>query len=389
MILIFRGIKMNKMILFILILVLQKSSYSRIKKDYKIRVRVAKKQEVIEILGTDLSRYIYPNNKKRFFPGRKKIKFNCQYFNKNKRLKNKQIKLASIASPTGLVTFNDKKYKGDLHIIANSLGNCDLVNEIEMDLYISTLLAKEMNSSWPMEALKAQAITARTYAIDKMINKNRGKLKFYDLENSEKHQVNGDFFDITRRTSFAALSTSGMVLKNKKGEIIPTFFHASCGGMTIVPHQAWNKKIKSYKSVKCDYCKNKNNWNYSISRKEFYNFLTWLKKERIIKVKKLSRSFRIYFDKVINQSIYLKMNKQKIVIKKSKFRNYFGRVKFPSNRFYIADGFSVGKVYFMGKGNGHGVGLCQIGTKRLAERKWSYRKILAYYFPGFEVKKIY
>ena len=87
-----------------------------------------------------------------------------------------------------------------------------------------------MNANWPVEALKAQAIAARTYALEK-INSNfmsrvLGRTAHFDLENSEKHQVMGTFFDQTLSTVKATYATKGLVLVNKKKRLLPIFYHS-------------------------------------------------------------------------------------------------------------------------------------------------------------------
>jgi stage II sporulation protein D len=74
-------------------------------------------------------------------------------------------------------------------------------------------------------------------------------------------------------------------------------------------------------------------------------------------------------------------------VEKALLRNYFGRVLFPSNTFSVkaqGDGIAIS-----GEGLGHGVGLCQMGAFAMAMRGWSYKKILAHYFPGHVLKKLY
>lgn len=357
---------------------------------YKIKVRIAKNLDTVEISGTDLTRKLHPINEEKQFGGRKKIKFNCQRFTKDNKQLDESVLLASLKSSTGLVTFKKKKYQGKLHVVtSNKSRRCDVVNELNMDDYISSLLSKEMNASWPIEALKAQAIAARTYALNKMMKTGNLDHDFYDLENSEKHQVNGDFFDVTKRTMKAALETSGRVLVNKKGELVPAFFHASCGGHTLKPHEVWANKVVGYKSTNCNYCKKKKNWESDISKTRFKKFLKWGMKKKYFKTVKLSENIRVYPDKKSKKYVNVKIAKKRIRIKKSLFRRYFGRRVFPSNNFYVADHSEKGDLLLVGKGNGHGVGLCQVGSKGLAQKGWDYKRILSHYFPELKLERVY
>ena len=76
-----------------------------------------------------------------------------------------------------------------------------------------------------------------------------------------------------------------------------------------------------------------------------------------------------------------------LAFNKSLLRRYFGRVIFPSNHYEID--MKWGKLVVKGQGNGHGVGLCQVGALGLAKRGWAYKQILAHYFPKHELRKIY
>ena len=81
------------------------------------------------------------------------------------------------------------------------------------------------------------------------------------------------------------------------------------------------------------------------------------------------------------------INERPFIIEKTVLRKFFGRVLFPSNTFAVQklnDGVQVS-----GEGMGHGVGLCQMGAFAMAMQGWSYKKILAHYFPGHVLKKMY
>jgi len=367
-------------------------SKSKTNNHQKIKVRIAKNLKNVEISGTDLTRYLHPVKQQKTYAGRKKVKFNCNYFSQDNKKIQKQLLLASLNSSTGLVTFDKKKYQGQIHVVTSKGkgSSCDVVNELDMDTYIGSLLSKEMNASWPLEALKAQAIAARTYAIHKIETASMFGRAYYDLENSEKHQVNGDFFDVTRRTMRAARETSGVVLKNKNGKLTPAFFHASCGGHTLRPRDVWANKVVGYEKVaECNYCKKKDNWQVNLDRERLKKLISWAMKKNYIPKVDLNKRMLIYKDKKSRKVLHIKVGSKKVRLKKSLFRRYFGRVDFPSNNFYLADGIGKGPIHFVGKGNGHGVGLCQVGSKGLAHRGWDYKKILSHYFPELKIRKVY
>ena len=351
-----------------------------------IRVRIAKSLSKVEISGTDLKREIFPSKTSKDYAGKKIIRFNCQ----SKSTLKKPILFASLKSKTGLLSLKDEKFKGELYVVTGGKsGKCDVVNKTSLENYLGSLLSKEMNAVWPLEVLKAQAVAARTYAYHKIKTKQVSKIKgheaFYDLESSEKHQVGGNFFDATHKTVRATRDTKGEILINKKGKITPIFFHASCGGKTLRPDQVWENVVKGYKSVKCDPCKVRKNkkWKKALTYKRFRKFLGWVKKGKISP----KSIIRIAPDQNNNNSLRVYIDEEILLVSKSHFRRYFGRHKFPSNHFKVTHFKS--KIKFSGNGLGHGVGMCQLGSLGLARKGWSYKKILAHYFPGHKLKNIY
>ena len=107
----------------------------------------------------------------------KKLTFNCNF--KSKKVFNSSL-VASVTSP-GLVRFNGKSFMGSMDLIARRRSGCELINTIDLENYVSSLLTKEMNKKWPIEALKAQAIAARSYALSK---KRKKKNHNFHIESS-------------------------------------------------------------------------------------------------------------------------------------------------------------------------------------------------------------
>lgn len=372
-----------------------------LKSEPKIKVRVQKSLKSVFITGTDLKRKFHPNNTMKLFKGRKAIKFNCRNLKKASSFQ-KPTLLASLGSSTGLISLSKDKYKGLLHVVTSSENDsCDVVHETPLDTYISSLLSREMNSAWPVEALKAQAIAARSYAIHKMrsgqVKKEAGHETYYHLESSEKHQVSGNYFDANLNTEMATEMTKGMILSDSSGKVAPVFFHAKCGGKTLRPDQVWKNNVKNYQSVMCPFCKDHGSRDYdnTFSLLRVKKFLKWGIRKGLMtsKIKKMiNEDLRLVPDKKFSRKFRFYLGDKMFSIKKSLFRRYFGRVKVPSNNFRVTlEGAGAGKVLFRikGSGLGHGVGMCQLGALDLADRGWDYRQILTHYFPNHKLEKIY
>ncbi|MCK5882286.1 MAG: SpoIID/LytB domain-containing protein [Bacteriovoracaceae bacterium] len=360
----------------------------------KIRVRIAKNISVVSISGMDLNRKFISDQSVKHYAGRKRIKFNCQNIDYKKYQKKGAIRLVSVNSDTGLVTFGEEKYSGKILITtSDDFKSCDVINEVDIESYISSLLAKEMNGTWPVEALKAQAVAARTYAIYKIrqrqFAKKRGRAKVYDIENSEKHQVGGHFFDATVNTLDAARGTRGQVLLTKAGNLTETFFHASCGGQTKTPDQVWSNIVEGYTSVKCPRCKKSDKQSYikKITRKRFVSFLSWASKNKFIPFSKNIQRFVVAPDRLKNSKMRVYVDSKVYILEKSLLRRYFGRFVIPSNHFVISLEDDI--LVVIGKGHGHGVGMCQLGALQMARDGRTYNSILYHYFPNHVLKKIF
>lgn len=361
----------------------------------EIKVRIGRSLHQISLSGSDIKQEIRGNIPKKVFPGRKSISFNCDPILK-KLKRHKPLMLTSLASETGLIKWNKTGYVGKLSIVTSiNRTGCDLINQIPLEIYISSLLSKEMSPVWPLEALKAQAVAARSYAYHKMVtkqvSKNNGFNVFYDLENSEKHQVNGSFFDTTASTTMASKQTKGEVLVIGASELTPIFFHSKCGGKTLRPDQVWSNYVKGYQSVDCPFCHKhgKKNWSHTVKKSKFKNMVnkTLIKYHKeSLQSNKLSQ-FRMTTDSKSRAYIRVYDDERQLQVKKSRLRSLLGREKAASNYFQISD--KGDSVKLEGKGFGHGVGLCQYGAFELAKRGYTYKQILSHYFPEHSLKKIY
>lgn len=360
----------------------------------QIRVRIGSNLKSVEISGTDMTKTIGLSKKTKKFKGRKKLQFNCNPLKKYKNL-DAALFLARIDSSTGLLSVGSSKYRGSLQLVApKSAKGCDVINTLSLETYIGSVLAKEMNTNWPLEALKAQAVAARSYAYNKIktgqVSRSKGYEAYYDLENSEKHQVNGDFFDVTIRTSRAQRMTSGEVLTVGNGKLVPVFFHSKCGGRTRRPDQVWRNSIEGYENVDCPFChkRGNKNWKTTMSKKQFYSAIDRaLSSYKGKKLQKSVASFRVAPNDSSDPRLRVYDDERLVVMKKSRIRSTLGR------RYTMSNSFSVKtdnkNVVLEGKGFGHGVGLCQFGALEMAKRGYNYREILAHYFPKFKLEKLY
>ena len=357
----------------------------------EVKVLIAKSLKNVLVEGIDLKKTIHTQQKSQQYAGRKSLSFNCTPSAKANHKSKEPILVASLSSPTGLISWGKHKYKGELQLLASpGRETCDLVNSVPMEAYLTTLLAKEMNGTWPVEALKAQAVAARTYAYDRI---KKGKEieaqgRLYHLESSEKDQVSGTFLDITEKTLQASRETSGEILVGPSGKISPVFFHSKCGGKTLRPDQVWGGVEEGYRSVNCSFCQKTGmkDWNFQLKNQKLTGMIDQVLK-RYYADEVQGSNVRLMPDSLENSELRLYVGDRLHIIKKSYLRNLAGREVLPSNNFIMTnknDSFQV-----KGHGYGHGVGLCQLGALELAKRGYNYRQILSHYFPRHKMKKAY
>ncbi len=142
------------------------------------------------------------------------------------------VKLSS-ASP---IAWNGTKYYGDL-LFKIAPDGFSVGNDIDIELYLLGVVKGEMSDKWPMEALKAQAVIARTYVLSAC-----GKHSGYDVCATNHCQVykgiNGDAKSIEE----AVNSTRGMILR-WQGAPASVFYHSDSGGMTTAAARVWGSDI--------------------------------------------------------------------------------------------------------------------------------------------------
>lgn len=271
-----------------------------------------------------------------------------------------------------------------LQLLPNRRGKIDVVTELDIESYLAGVLPSEMPASWPIEALKAQAVASRTYMRKKM--EERTHLHF-DLEASVHDQVFqalklADESPLYQRKVAKALNqTRGVVLKDKRGDYLTAYYHSDCGGQTELPSAVWGELDNQHRKVKDPVCQGRRSsvWQVRFKKQEL--------------AEKLAAHFHIYSEpeleslfvvsktsshRVADLSVLFKGHFPK-TLSAQEFRSVLGFDKVKSANFkltWIDDSAMV-----VGRGNGHGVGMCQWGSKRLAMRGKSYRQILKHYYP--------
>lgn len=285
--------------------------------------------------------------------------------------------------PKKFLQTGDKEYRGDLILRASADDKITVINELSIDDYLKGVLPREVGALWPDEALRAQAVTSRTYLASHLgSHASQG----FDLCSDVHCQVYGGVGKEHPKTNDAVDATRDEILVFE-GKPIGAFFHSHCGGSTEQIQPVWGAANKPYLPRKrCNYCKGNPRyyWSLSLSGPDILSALrakTAVKGDQLktLRIKKKSGSGRVQTISVTtDKGVFdLSGNEFRIALHPEKIRSTlwtdFGR---------HGDGYQ-----FKGKGWGHGVGMCQWGDKGQAELGRDYRDILRFYYPHTDLQK--
>lgn len=245
---------------------------------------------------------------------------------------------------------------------------------VNLEKYVAAVLAGEVHESWPMEALKAQAIAARTFALLRM--RERETREFHTessvLDQVFKHHESD-------KLTQAARETQGLVV-TYKGQLAETSFHSTCGGHTTDAKSVWGRAYDYLTSVPCPYCTRSPSyrWKQSIPLREAEEKL----KQKIssITIAKKGSDGRV-LKIALGGSAPKELGGQEL-------RIAMGPMRIKST---MITELSLNKeaITIAGQGFGHGVGMCQYGALGMARAGKNARAILYHYYPGTTLAKLY
>lgn len=288
---------------------------------------------------------------------------------------------ATFFSENGMLSLNGHAYRGKIEIIKEQSGLL-VVNELPLEFYVAGLINHEISSKWPMEAVKAQAVIARTYAIYQKKKRDKG---LYHMEATVADQVYSGSTAEDDRSLHAVKETIGEVL-TYNGELALTVYHSNGGGMTEDSQNIWGKDYPYLKQAKSPFDKDAPNfsWTLNISPESVE---TALKNAgyRISSIKDIMPLAKTTSGRIAKLRIY--HDKGELEISGEDLRRTLGYDRLKSAMFTVE--MKNGSFVFTGKGSGHGVGLSQWGAKGMAEKGYRYAEILGHFYPGTRIERIY
>jgi stage II sporulation protein D len=342
----------------------------------------------------------------------------------SKRLGTAAALTATPDAKGSVLSINDRPYPGSFNFVVESGSVVRPTNIVNIEDYLKGVVPSEMPNYWPLEALKAQAVAARTYVLSYI-----GKT----IDDTINYQVYSGYNEYAN-TKKAVESTAGQVLKYN-GQLISAVFSASNGGMTESNTNAWGTAPLPYLPAKPDPYDPKQTWSFTIHKRQIdlakkdlakpelwwngtketdaeltANIKNWMKangyKDKEIKItgipvfslyQKTSGKRVTRGDITVEFLIKDQRDKNgKLIPQKLAFQNV------PASRIRAMVGLSVMPSYLItsidaaadrftvhGAGNGHGVGMSQWGAHNMAEAGKSYKDILKFYYEGTALVKAY
>ncbi len=253
--------------------------------------------------------------------------------------------------------------------------------QMGIEEYLQGVVAAEMDTSWPTEALGAQAIIARTFTVKKAFEAG-GFEQFVASPHEEELQAY-DPAKINERVQQAVQKTRGMVA-TYDGKAILTWFHSCAGGKTASPKEGLNfddEPTPYIKVVDSDFpCGDKLEWNAQFSTAEIKEALEKMGKTLTGEIEEAQIGDR----GPSGRATTLVFNDTEVVA--SEFRVNLDPKRMASTMLdeIEAEG---GTVVMGGRGFGHGVGMSQFGAKALAENGKTAEEIINYYYHEVEIER--
>lgn len=274
---------------------------------------------------------------------------------------------------------NRSRFRGSLDVLRTPKNTLYAVNRLPVESYLYGVVPHEVAPWWPMEALKAQAIAARTYAL---YQASVSRVQEYDVKSSTSSQVYGGSTTERFRANRAVDLTRGKVLTFQK-KIFPAYFHATCGGTTAAAEELWKIKLTPLGGgVQCGYCRYSphTHWQSKVPpadieermRKNGYPV------GQILNIEPISQtpSGRVGRLRITGTT-------GEFIVAAKDFRIWVGGDRIRSTKFKVSMTDDVAD--FRGMGWGHGVGLCQWGAFGQSLLGHPFDKILSFYYPGSSV----
>ena len=264
----------------------------------------------------------------------------------------------------------------------------NVTRELPLEEYLVGVLAGEASVENELEALKAQAVISRTFALKNLGRHAREGFDFCSTTHCQRFVSSNNRARTAARR--AVETTAGEVLSDGAGKLVDAYFHAACGGTTANLETLWGVPAPAYlRGVRDDSCASMPHhyWVQSIPSSQLINALR--RDERTDVGSSLDSIVVSKRDATGRAETIILEGRRRRVVRGWDFKIIVGRSLgwqlIKSSRFEVSR--HGGDFIFRGGGFGHGLGLCQEGAHVKAQRGMSYRQIAAFYYPGTRLRR--
>jgi stage II sporulation protein D len=289
----------------------------------------------------------------------------------------------------GYVFVGDKWYRGRV-LVQPTNGGLTAVNYVDLDQYLYSVVGGEMGARFPMEALRAQAIAARTYAL---YQRQNGANEVFDVGDTTKWQYYDGLDEETAETRAAVDSTQNVVL-TYNNQLINAVFSACSGGHTQNSEDVWSSALPYLRGVE----------DYDLTVTQALASCQWTVDVSADKLKNVVASIGDIKNYTVQPSQNGKIASVKFVgtngertLTGNQLRESLGLRGVPS-QMAVAQTQQVASAgnppivpsafRFSGGGYGHGIGLSQWGAFGMAQAGRNYADILLHYYTGVKLAKL-
>ena len=272
-------------------------------------------------------------------------------------------------------------YAGDFVVLKDEK-SLSVINVVDPEIYIKGVIPSEVETSWPVEVLKAQAVAARTYSWWTALNA-RKDITDYDMDDTVFYQA---YQGMLKRTAISdqAVEETKSILLRYQGEVIKAYFSDDTGGYSEDSAAAFNEELPYCKAKKeiYDLSQVKSDWTKSIS---------WVDlSTQLILAKVIPEGVGIQSVRVLDADRTVSGRADQVTVQASGGQIY--KIKGPAFRlatklrsslFHVSLSADGKSAVFVGKGWGHGVGMAQEGALQYSKQlNWSFEQILKFYYSG-------
>lgn len=313
--------------------------------------------------------------------------------------------LTLVPAYDGTLQVNGAAYHGQYRFVPTGANQFDVVNDVDVDDYLKSVVSKELYARWHEQTYRAQAIVARTYALYEARTAPAGR--HFDLYPDERSQVYGGIDAETDKSRQAVVETAGVVAAagpNGNQRIFKAYFSSSCGGISQSATDAFGDRPNPVFHEQSDQglCSASPRYNWGpivLSKAEVTRRVKLWGKTKGNPVQSMNQLARIDIDtNSLGRPVRFYLSDAsgtRFMLRSEEMRNALNTDGGNDKTAYFFSAFfkvvnDTNTIHFVeGHGHGHGVGLCQWAAQRRAELGMRHEDIVLSAYPGASLVRAY